>query len=133
MPSYIAIIHKDPDSDYGVSFPDFPGCITAGNTLDESKDMAQEALSGHIQCMLDDGEEIPPPASLDIVMANPDFADGVAFLVTVSLSLRKVLRVNISIPEYDLRQIDAAAKARGLTRSAFLVKAAKREILREAP
>ena len=30
MPSYIAIIHKEPESDYGVSFPDFPGCITAG-------------------------------------------------------------------------------------------------------
>jgi len=43
---YIAIIHKDPDSDFGVSFPDFPGCITAGRTLDEAKEMAREALSG---------------------------------------------------------------------------------------
>ena len=40
---YIAIIHKDPDSDFGVSFPDFPGCITAGRSLDEAKDMALEA------------------------------------------------------------------------------------------
>jgi len=30
MASYIAIIHKEPGSDYGVSFPDFPGCITVG-------------------------------------------------------------------------------------------------------
>ena len=41
---YIAIIHKEPDSDFGVSFPDFPGCITAGRTLDEAKEMALEAL-----------------------------------------------------------------------------------------
>ena len=36
MQSYIALIHKDADSDYGVSFPDLPGCITAGTTLDEA-------------------------------------------------------------------------------------------------
>ena len=41
---YIAIIHKDPNSDFGVSFPDFPGCTSAGRTLDEAKDMAAEAL-----------------------------------------------------------------------------------------
>jgi predicted RNase H-like HicB family nuclease len=48
---YIAIIHKDRDSDFRVSFPDFPGCITAGRTLDEAKGTAREALSGHIQVM----------------------------------------------------------------------------------
>jgi predicted RNase H-like HicB family nuclease len=53
---YVAIIHKDPDSDFGVSFPDFPGCITAGRTLDEAKDMALEALSGHIEVMREAGE-----------------------------------------------------------------------------
>ena len=37
---YVAIIPKDPDSDFGVSFPDFPGCITAGRTLDEAKALA---------------------------------------------------------------------------------------------
>jgi predicted RNase H-like HicB family nuclease len=48
---YIAIIHKEPNSDFGVSFPDFRGCITAGRTLDEAKDMAAEALTGHIEVM----------------------------------------------------------------------------------
>ena len=45
MTNYIAIIHKDPKSDFGVSFPDFPGCITAGKTIDEAKDMAKEATN----------------------------------------------------------------------------------------
>ena len=40
MPNYIAVVHKEPASDYGVSFPDFPGCITAGKTIDEAKDLA---------------------------------------------------------------------------------------------
>lgn len=128
MPTYIAIIHKDPKSDYGVSFPDFPGCITAGGTLDEAKDMAVEALTGHIRCLLEDGEAIPSPSSLENIMANPDFADGVAFLVSVSLPSSKTVRVNISVPADDLKKIDSLAKKQGMTRSAFLIQAAKREL-----
>jgi len=128
MPTYIAIIHKDPESDYGVSFPDFPGCITAGGTLDEAKDMAVEALTGHIRCLLEDGEAIPLPSSLENIMANPDFADGVAFLVSVSLPSSKTVRVNISVPADDLKKIDSLAKKQGMSRSAFLIQAAKREL-----
>ncbi len=80
---YVAIIHQDHDSDFGVSFPDFPGCITAGRTLNEAREMAREALIAHIQVMLDAGEDVPKPSPLDEVMNNPDFCDGVAFLVTV--------------------------------------------------
>ena len=125
MATYLAIMHKDAESDYGVSFPDFPGCITAGGTLDEAKDMAGEALTGHMQAMLDDGEEIALPSSLETVMATPDFADGVAFLVSVSLPSSKTVRVNISVAADDLRQIDALAKKRGLSRSALLIQAAQ--------
>ncbi len=80
---YIAIIHKDPGSDFGVSFPDFPGCITAGRTLDEAKEMACEALSGHIAVMRETGEPVPEPSALDEAMNDPRFQDGVAFLVRV--------------------------------------------------
>jgi predicted RNase H-like HicB family nuclease len=81
---YVAVIHKDPDSDFGVSYPDFPGCITAGRTLDEAKDMALEALSGHIEVMREAGESVPTPSSLDEVMRHPHFRNGVAFLVRVN-------------------------------------------------
>jgi predicted RNase H-like HicB family nuclease len=53
--NYIAIIHKEPNSDFGVSFPDFPGCITTGRTLGEARDMAAEALAGHIAVMQERG------------------------------------------------------------------------------
>ena len=119
---YIAIIHKDPDSDFGVSFPDFPRCITAGRTLDEAKDMALEALTGHIGVMRETGEPVPDPSTLDEVMSNPDFQDGVAFLVSVK-EPGKTVRVNITLTEQELREIDRHAQARGMTRSAFLVKA----------
>jgi predicted RNase H-like HicB family nuclease len=80
---YVAIIHKDPKSDFGVSFPDFPGCITAGRTLDEAKALAIEALTGHIGVMREAGEPVPSPSTLDEAMSDPQFQDGDAFLVQV--------------------------------------------------
>lgn len=81
MASYIGIIHKDADSEFGVSFPDFPGCTTAGQTLDEAGSMAEEALALHVAGMVEDGDSIPLPMSLDQAQAH-EFAEGaVAFLV----------------------------------------------------
>ncbi|MCX6609652.1 MAG: type II toxin-antitoxin system HicB family antitoxin [Acidobacteria bacterium] len=78
---YIAYLHKEPKSDFGVSFPDFPGCISAGNTLDEARTMAIEALQFHIKGMLEDGLEIPPPSSFDQLAGDPAMKDAVAVLI----------------------------------------------------
>jgi predicted RNase H-like HicB family nuclease len=118
---YIAIIHEEPNSDFGVSFPDFPGCITAGRTLSEAKDMAAEALTGHIEVMRETGEPVPDPSTLDEVMSKPDFQDGVGFIVSVEAP-GKTVRVNINLTEQELHEIDQHAREQGMTRSAFLVK-----------
>ena len=129
MANYIAIVHKDPKSDFGVSFPDFPGCVTAGRNIDEAKDMAQDALTLHIQGMLEDGDRLPEPSKLEEIMADSDFADAAAFLVVgVPDSRPRTVRVNITLPEMTLKQIDAAAKRRGMSRSSFLVHAAQNAI-----
>lgn len=83
MAAYIAVIHKAPDSDYGVSFPDFPGCVTAGRSLEEARAMAQEALALHMEGMLEDGEALPEPSSLDSIIADPENRDGAFVLVEV--------------------------------------------------
>jgi predicted RNase H-like HicB family nuclease len=129
MANYIAVVHKDSNSDFGVSFPDFPGCITAGGTIDEAKDMAHDALTLHIKGMLEDGEKIPAPSKLEDIMADPDYSDAAAILVvTVSDQKPRSVRVNITVPEDMLHQIDAIAKKRGMSRSSFLVHAAKNAI-----
>lgn len=129
MANYIAVVHKDPKSDFGVSFPDFPGCITAGSSIDEAKDMAHDALDLHIKGMLEDGENIPTPSNLEDIMADPDYSDAVAILVvTVSEEKPRSVRVNITVPEDMLRKIDAVAKKRGMSRSSFLVHAAQNAI-----
>ncbi|HVY34569.1 MAG TPA: type II toxin-antitoxin system HicB family antitoxin [Caulobacteraceae bacterium] len=125
MAHYIALIHKDADSDYGVSFPDFPGCITAGGSLEEARSMAAEALALHIEGLVEDGEAVPEPSSLDAVMVDPESRDGVAILVSADVKA-KAVRVNITIPEDALREIDRYAEDHGFTRSGFLTQAAKK-------
>jgi predicted RNase H-like HicB family nuclease len=75
---YIAYLHKDKNSDYGVSFPDFPGCVTAGSTLEEARSMAAEALALHVAGMREDGEEVPEPSTLDDLRAHPAMKGAVA-------------------------------------------------------
>ena len=126
MRSYLEFIHKDRDSDYTVTFPDFSGCITAGSTLVEARDMAPEALPFHIEGMLADGEQLPDPMSLEQALAaDPMGRDAVAFLVDVAVD-DPIVRANITMPKGILERIDRYAKAQGLSRSAFLTQAAQR-------
>ena len=129
MANYIAIVHKEAKTDFGVSFPDFPGCITAGQTVDEAKDLAQEALAFHVKGMIEDGDELPAPSKLEDIMADADYADAVAYLVvSIPDTKPRTVRVNITVPEMTLKQIDAAAKKRGMSRSSFLVHLAQNAI-----
>ena len=129
MSNYIAVVHKDSVSDYGVSFPDFPGCITGGKSIDKVKDLSNEALSGHIQTMIEFGEKIPNPTKLDDIVADQDYSTAIAFFVVSAPEIKsKTVRVNITLPENILRQIDVTARKRGMSRSSFLTHAAQNAI-----
>ena len=86
--TYIALVHKDLDSDYGVSFPDLPGCITVGSTLEEAHEMAREALALHLEGLGADGEAVPPPGSADQALAHEDAFDAIALIVVEALPER---------------------------------------------
>ena len=121
---YIAIIHKDPESAYGVTLPDFPGCFSGADTLDEIPGNIQEAVE-----LWAEGEDITPPvpSSFESVAQLDSAKGGILMLVDVNFDFldQNIVPVNISMPVYMRNLIDREAKARGLTRSAFLVKAAQ--------
>ena len=131
MPQFIALMRKDPESDFGVDFPDFPGCVTAGATLDEARRLAEEALRFHVEGLREDGDAIPEPSRLEDVMADPENREAVAFLVEVSEKPERTVRVNITLPEPALRRIDTYAADHGLSRSSFLAQAALETIARQ--
>jgi predicted RNase H-like HicB family nuclease/predicted RNA binding protein YcfA (HicA-like mRNA interferase family) len=123
---YVGLIHKDPDSDYGISVPDFPGCVSAGATLDETLAMGREALQGHVELMAELGDAVPEPSSIEAVLADPSNRGGAPVLVPLAVATPKTVRVNITLQEDVLRAIDAHAEQHGYTRSGFLAAAAKR-------
>src|SRR5262249_11884994 len=110
MRNYIGLIHKDADSDFGVSFPDFPGVVTAGTTLDDARAMAEEALALHVEGLLEDVEPIPEPSTLEEIMSDPDNRSGVAILVSLKSGQPKAVRVNVTLPADVLEQIDRYAE-----------------------
>ena len=121
---FIAYLHKDRASDFGVSFPDFPGCVTAGSTLDEAHRMASEALALHIAGMIEDHEPIPQPSTLDALAADPDRRGAVAFLVHVEPDTGRAVRINITARKNQIEEIDRLAQVAGMTRSAYMVQSA---------
>ncbi len=122
MKTYIALLRKQEGSSYGVDFPDFPGCITGGESMDAAYKEAPEALRLHIKGMLDNGEQIPGPSSLDDIMADPENDGAVPF--PVQMPEAKTKRVDITISEVTLKEIDAYARKHRMSRSAFLTHAA---------
>lgn len=72
MPSYPAIVRKHPSSDFGVEFPDLPGCISAGETLEEAAVMAAEALALHLEGLEADDAPVPAPSSRAAIEARLD-------------------------------------------------------------
>jgi len=130
MPLAYALIHEA-DGNYGISFPDFPGCISGGATAEDAIRKGSEALTFHVRGMAEDGDPLPMLRSVSELKADANFAEdadgAVVALVPFDLP-SKVVRINVSIDESLLNSIDAAANAAGMTRSAFLAEAARTRI-----
>jgi predicted RNase H-like HicB family nuclease len=119
------VIHKDPESDYGVTVPDLPGCFSAGSNVEEALTMAKEAIECHLEGMLLDGEAIPAVQAIEQHQQNPDYRDGFWAFVDVDISKLAVKsrRVNITIPEKLLNKVDMYARNHGESRSGLLAQA----------
>lgn len=126
MTGYIAYLRKDENSDFGVEFPDLPGCFSAGSTLEEARAMAAEALAGHIAVLQEEKMPVPKPSSLDQLAQDPNRGDAILVLIPLDPSLLKTERVNIMIPRHLLGRIDAVAGPGN--RSRFLVEAAEERL-----
>lgn len=122
---YPAILEKEPDSVFGVTFPDFPGLVSAGKTAEEALVNAHEALAGHVAFMIQDGDVLPEPMPIETVIADPEIRVVAITLVGVTVPGR-TKRVNVTLDEALLEEIDEIAT----NRSRFLAEAARAELAR---
>ena len=83
--------------------------------------MAAEALALHIVGMIEDGEVVPEPSSLDALGSDPSMRGAVAVLVSVQPAAEKTVRINITARQNQIEAIDQLADKAGLTRSAYMV------------
>lgn len=123
---YFAVVHKDEDSAYGISFPDVPGCFSAADRQEDIIANAIEALSLYFE----DDELIPASPIGEIQKSAADDLKHGAFLVQIPYLERtgRTGRYNVSLDTGVVKMIDSAARTRKMTRSAFLEDAALKEI-----
>lgn len=122
---YVGLAEKVEDG-YTVFFPDFPGLGSAGDTLEETRKNAREGLIAHIELMVEDGQSIPKPTTLDNVVKMPDAKGCVPLIVSIIAPTGKAQRINITIDRALLNAIDIAAHTQHKSRSALLSEAAQR-------
>ena len=129
---YAVVIHEDVESVYRVIVPDLPGCFSAGDTLEEAIESAQEAIACHLEGLLMAGESIPARESLETHQASENYMGGLWALVDVDVSKlsSKTKRINITVPARVLAIVDEAAAREGDTRSGLLARAALSYIVR---
>lgn len=119
---YPVVVHKDEGSDYGISIPDVPGCVSAGASLAEAFEGIREAIYCHAEGMLLDGEALPAPTAAE----NVDLDGGqLAFLdIDIEKISGEMERVNVTLPKWLIAAIDQKAS----NRSRFLAESAAKAL-----
>ena len=129
MKTYFAIVLKDPDSAFGIVFPDVPGCFSAGDTFEEAVANAAEALRLHRDVASETEKSFAEPRNFEELMADPEVraeAAGAPLVpVTLSSPNDAIIEVKVAMESQLLDRIDAAAQRTGQSRSAFLSEAAR--------
>jgi len=124
---YPVLIHKEADSEYGVTLPDVPGCFTSGKSVRDALKNLQEAVACYYK---DENVNTPPePSNIEDLISREDLYTEGGFWLLADLDFsflsQKIVRINVTIPEYKLAMIDRTAKKLGMSRSAFLLRAAE--------
>lgn len=69
---YLVRINKDPDSDWGASVPDLPGCVATGKTIDSAIRRIQGTIVLHLRGLREDGIKTPLPRHRSVAPRRTD-------------------------------------------------------------
>ncbi len=122
---YPIFIHKARNEPYGVDIPDLKGCFSVGDNIDQAIQNAHEAIECHIEGLLIDEIPVPIAKKIEDHVNSTTYQDGIWALVEIDMSKLsgRAKRINITLPERILRQIDKFTHVHGGNRSGFLAEA----------
>jgi predicted RNase H-like HicB family nuclease len=81
---YLVRINKDPNSDWGASVPDLPGCVATGKTIDAALRRIEKAIRLHLHGMREDGVKPPLPRHRSVTPGRT--ARQVDFYATIEVA-----------------------------------------------
>ena len=119
------VIHKDPESSYGVIVPDLPGCFSGGDSLEEALVSSKEAIVCHVQGILMDGQPMPEKKDISVHKKDELLAGG--FWASVDVDVSKInvenVALNIAVPSPILDLVDDIAAQDGESRAGVVTRA----------
>ena len=124
---YPAIFTPEDDGSYSIVFPDLEGCYTCGDNLEDSIEMAEDALALVLYGYEKDGREIPAPSARSAFSVSGN--DFVNFIACDTMKYRKMynnkaVKKTLTIPEW----LNEAACAMGLNFSQILQEALMQKV-----
>ena len=130
----IAIARGDDTTAHSIFVPDVKGCFSAADDYQDAIDYAIEAIELHLEGLVEDGEEVPLPSSINNHIDSPEYEGMTWALVPVDVNryLGKSEKINITLPSRLIHMIDgkvSSNKDRYKSRSAYLAKLAEKELI----
>ncbi|MDR1834456.1 MAG: type II toxin-antitoxin system HicB family antitoxin [Fusobacteriaceae bacterium] len=124
---YPAIFHAAEEGGFWVDFPDLDGCFTQGETLEESKNMAFEALNEYLIALQAENAPIPEPSKLETIKVKKD--DYVTLIETDTIKYKKEIgtlsvKKTLTIPGW----LNSLAKEKKINFSQVFQAALKKEL-----
>jgi predicted RNase H-like HicB family nuclease len=122
-----------PADGWDVVLPDFPGCVTQGDTPQQAMENAIEALSLHVEGMVAEGLALPPTSPMNAPLpewlSESDMPTQVHALLPTEVP-GKNARVNVTLEQALLDRLDEAVRREGTTRSGYLAQAVQEKLQR---
>lgn len=133
--TYPAVLGGIGSDQVDVVFPDFLGCVSVGDSIEEALENAREALSLHVSSMAEDGDPIPPAGNEDeLQQMVKDFEDEgyrtMVAAITVDIPDGRQEELHVQLPAYVTKAMDIWVKEHGQTRDRLLAHAAMDYIAR---
>ncbi len=124
---YVGLFEEDRHG-FSVAFPDFPECVTCGDTLDEAVDHAHEALAVFVEDMTEQGKPHPEPSKKKALLSNPEYKGRKAINIAVNGDGTDFEEFEVVMHAHLLERIEKYSKLHGVSPADFLAVAAREAI-----